>query len=289
MSSRIRIGEGVRHGAELVRTGWRQAGLVQALSAVALTLFYGLQPSPTAEQPGSPLFILAILAYAPLAIAARGALYRLSLSGPGLAGQPLGPGGLQWSPVEWRLTRLALLFGFFILLIVLALVFVSAIMLVSMGVNESSLKHMSQAQAEALFATPQGMLLFVGMATFYIFGLWVWMRLSLASPATAASREVFLFETWPLTRGNYWRLLGGWLICLLPAMFAGMLLGAAFGEAAQGAVWAVGAASAMINAFVTLPLQTGFLAYAYERLAPEGGMKRTPSAQPDYNQRDDED
>jgi len=288
MSSRIRIGEGIRHGAELVKSGWRQAGLVLALSAVAMTLFTALQPSPTADQPANPLFLLAGLAYLPLTITAQGALYRLCLSGPGLAGQALGPGGLQWGPVEWRLTRLMLLYAFFALLILLALIFVGVIALLGMGVSGSSLQHMSPAQAEAFVSTPQGALLAVGILVFYVFAIWVGVRLSLAPPATVASREVFLFETWPITRGSFWRLLGGMIICILPAMFAGAVLGAALGEAAKGAVWAVSAASAMVNAFVTLPLQTGFLAYAYDRLAPEGGMVRRDVPHRDYDQRDDE-
>jgi len=288
MSSSITIGEGIRHGAAIVRAGWRQAGLVLALNAVAATLFTALQPSPDAGQPGSPLFILAGMAYLPLAIAAQGALYRLSLTGPGLAGQAIGPGGLQWSSVEWRLVRFALLLVFLAVLLILAMIFVLAIAALGMGVSGSTLQDMTPAQAEAFLATPQGLMLFVGSLVFYALLIWTAVRLSLAGPATASSEHVLFFETWPVTKGNFWRLLAGLFLCASPAILAGALLGSIAGGAGSGAIWAVSAASAMINAFITLPLQTGYLSYAYQRLAPDGVEPRSPRVA-DNNQRDDED
>lgn len=39
-------------------------------------------------------------------------------------------------------------------------------------------------------------------------GVWVWLRLSLAGPMTFAERHFRLFESWTLTRGHVWELLG---------------------------------------------------------------------------------
>jgi hypothetical protein len=40
----------------------------------------------------------------------------------------------------------------------------------------------------------------------------VWIRLSLAGPATCAEGRVLVFQTWPLTGGQFWRLVGAYLM-----------------------------------------------------------------------------
>jgi hypothetical protein len=48
----------------------------------------------------------------------------------------------------------------------------------------------------------------LGQLAMYAVVVWVTLRLSLAGPITFTERQFRLFESWTLTRGNTWRLLG---------------------------------------------------------------------------------
>jgi glucan phosphoethanolaminetransferase (alkaline phosphatase superfamily) len=50
----------------------------------------------------------------------------------------------------------------------------------------------------------------VGIGVF----IWVAVRLSLSGPATFAERHIRVFESWILTRGVFWRLLGAYVLSL---------------------------------------------------------------------------
>ncbi len=63
--------------------------------------------------------------------------------------------------------------------------------------------------------------------------VWLGLRLSMAAPMTFADRQFRLFESWSLTRGSAWRLLGVALLSLLMVfvielIVAGVVLGAMF-------------------------------------------------------------
>ena len=63
--------------------------------------------------------------------------------------------------------------------------------------------------------------------------IWLGLRLSLAAPMTFADRQFRLFESWSLTRGSAWRLLGVALLSLLMVfaielVVAGVVLGSVF-------------------------------------------------------------
>ena len=49
---------------------------------------------------------------------------------------------------------------------------------------------------------------FLGTAGFVLAMFWLWMRTSLAGPANFATRRLGLAESWRLTRGRFWALLG---------------------------------------------------------------------------------
>ncbi len=44
---------------------------------------------------------------------------------------------------------------------------------------------------------------------------WVLFRLSLALPMTFAEKHIRIFESWRLTRGNFWRLVGVWAMSVV--------------------------------------------------------------------------
>ena len=60
-------------------------------------------------------------------------------------------------------------------------------------------------------------------------GVLVWVRLSLAGPATFVERRVVIFQSWPLTHGQFWRLLGTYLLAFAIAAVVFVLMLVVFG------------------------------------------------------------
>lgn len=85
--------------------------------------------------------------------------------------------------------------------------------------------------------------------------IWVALRLSLAAPMTFADSQFRLFESWTLTRGQGWRLLGMALLIVIFILVMEMLVGAAaFGvlAAAGGSLEAIRGPGALA-AFISRP------------------------------------
>ena len=53
--------------------------------------------------------------------------------------------------------------------------------------------------------------------------IYLWVRLSLASPLTFASRRVDLFGSWRLTRGRFWPMFGAYLVATILAIVVSLL------------------------------------------------------------------
>jgi hypothetical protein len=58
---------------------------------------------------------------------------------------------------------------------------------------------------------------------FYVGVIWVSCRLGLAGPMTFAERRLVIFESWTLTAGNGWKLVG-MMICIILAMIAAIIV-----------------------------------------------------------------
>ncbi len=85
--------------------------------------------------------------------------------------------------------------------------------------------------------------------------IWVALRLSLAAPMTFADAQFRLFESWTLTRGQGWRLLGMAVLVVIFILLMEMLVGAAaFGAvvAAGGSLEAIRGPGAL-EAFISRP------------------------------------
>jgi hypothetical protein len=263
------------------RTYWREAP--GALALVAATS--ALVGSAEYWRPGAPIMALIMAAYVAAFIVAFGAMTRLAFADehPDDPEFDLGPGGIQWGRTEWRLTRFAALVLFLSILAALMLVFVIMLIVAASGLGAAlSPGSTPEAVMEALGPGASGalaiaVLLFIGAAMF------TWIRLFLAPTATVAEKQLMVFQTWPLTRGQFWRIFAAnLLVTVPPAIVAGIVGVAAL--AAVGvpvnsdevptlsiaAALAVSVLPGLIEGFLIVPLTVGLGAYLYRGLRPSG-------------------
>jgi hypothetical protein len=202
------------------------------------------------------MLVAAILALL-VGLSAQGALYRLGVS-PNLESARalgFGPLGLQFGAAELRLLAAEVLVGLFLGVVLIALGVILAFAAGALGVAFD--------EAEGLAAhDPWRVQALAGLG---LVALWVFLqlsiRLSLYKAATVARRRVVSVGALGLSEHNFWRLLCGMVVTLLPTIALAVWRS---GTPAQGA-WA-GIASAAVVAFVQTPLSIGFLSEAYKRL-----------------------
>ena len=104
---------------------------------------------------------------------------------------------------------------------------------------------------------------FVGsVAELFSLGLviFILVRLSLAPVATFAERRIAVFESWNLTRGHFWPLLGAYILALACIALIGFLALAVFTGVAGVAVLATGGQISDLKAIFN-PDETSFSAY----------------------------
>lgn len=70
----------------------------------------------------------------------------------------------------------------------------------------------------------RALLIFASVIGVVVVSIWLVLRLSLAAPMTFAEKEFRLFESWTLTRGHSWRLLGVALLLGLIGIGIGMVM-----------------------------------------------------------------
>lgn len=95
------------------------------------------------------------------------------------------------------------------------------------------------------------------------------VRLSLAGPITFDERKIALFQSWSLTKGRFWPLLGAYLLALALAIVVGLLGLVIFTGLAAVLGGGLGAAGAAINptapdlgSLMTSPLTLAFVAFS---------------------------
>ena len=73
-----------------------------------------------------------------------------------------------------------------------------------------------------------GLLMVVAGLLFVALIIWVVVRLSLALPITVAERRIAIFDSWKLTKGHFWGLLGmailAWVLCLVVQILLSIVL-----------------------------------------------------------------
>jgi hypothetical protein len=195
---------------------------------------------------------------------AMGALYRVAVGGAAL--KDLGPGGLQWTKIEWSLIGVA------------TLLFLSAVLFCIPATALAAV-----ATVALRFGAGLGLQLAMQIGSFAFIAVmlaWVYTLLRLAAPASVAAREVKVFQTWPLTKGKALALAMSLIAAAVPltALIAGgqtVLNGLETGDFVPWPTsrWPLedaaggGAALGLISGFLVPSVIAGLFGGAYQTLA----------------------
>ncbi|ATQ42481.1 hypothetical protein [Caulobacter mirabilis] len=268
MANTVSAGEGARAGYGFIRQAWRGAPGALVLSAVAAAAylyvdFAGLGRGALAA---TLLFSVAV------GVIAQGALLRLALKLDGL-----GPAGLQWRGLETRLLGLTLLTALLFAVVVLVLIIVILCVVLGLSMAGGGRAIVDDADWIASLGAPGAIALVVISLGGAAFIMWLSLRLSLAPAATAVAGRIQLLNTFDLTKGRVWPILGAFIIVGLPifaiAFVGGALSAMGEGAAPGGAALAVAVVSGLLTAFVYTPAAIGLIAYLHGRLAPAGDAR----------------
>lgn len=211
-------------------------------------------------------------------VIAQGALYRIAFASAH-GDDPefrVGPLGFQWGKPETRLLGAHLLLFF---LSFLGLLFWVLVLIVSMGAG----MFVSGTGAPPLTSTPtpeQASHMLAAFVPIFFVALCVYVRVCLYSAATVAERKIAVFSTWPLTRGNFWPILG--LVLLLAVPVGVLNLVTAWSGIPRALTIVIELATCVLDAFLIRPMYCGLYAHLYTALRPTpeveagGGAARGP-------------
>ena len=274
--SQVSVGAALGYAWSLWRTHWREIWGVLALNALACTvLCAGLFAN-------NPLLMLAgMLGLVVTQYPVYGSIFRLAFASdhPGDERFSLAHHGLQWRRMELKMLGAgALVFLFSAALTVLlglVQVFGLGALLYAHGIPlAQALKGDDPFQA----AGAQGLQLhYISNSIMQLVLIFVWIRLSLAYPATADSDRVQVFRTWKLTRGRFWQLLIATLVLELPSALI-MVVGAGAGLALDGRPAPLSPGETFIYSLIcggwagaaAIPLAAGVQAYFYRNTKTMG-------------------
>lgn len=271
--SNVPVLQAVRAAESFRRLHWRRVAGSLALVALGSTLAAGgaLSQNLTVRAWGEGLYVLAsILAYT--------ALLRLAFidEHPNDPEFRPGPHGIQFGKPELRLLGVGALLVFVLLLAACLAFFL--VMVIVAGAGLGALTPGATPESVAAAVGPSGRAAVGGLLTALIAGLLYFsVRICLAAPATVARKRVTVFQTWPLTKGQFWPILGASILVGLPAIGAGvvvaLLTGILGGDANTplplAAALAVGAVQGVVAGFILLPLNAGLGAFLYRGLRAE--------------------
>jgi hypothetical protein len=277
--SNVPVLQAVRAAESFRRLHWRRVAGVLALASLGATMTEAGSISGQAD-----LLLWGRLLYVVCAVLAYTALLRLAFidEHPGDPEFVPGPHGFQFGRPELRLLGVGALLTFMVVLGAAMLVFLIMLVLITAGVGAVTAATTPESVMEALGPGGRAILGLLVLG-FLALMMLVSVRLSLAGPATVARKKIAVFETWSLTRGQFWRILAATILVSLPAIAAGVVLGLVlmvFGQpggpggapqmALPGALLA-GAIPGVVTGFIVLPLSVGLSAFLYRglRAAPD--------------------
>jgi hypothetical protein len=272
----VSVGASLAYGWRLWAANWRSIWGVLALTSLTMTVYMAGIYAPNQD-----LLIAGGVAQLITQPMLYGAVFRIAFADrhggdPAFAG---GHAGLQWRPMEWRILGTSLLLTLlFVLFVLLAFVLVGSVALgviVSHGGRTPPLTP--QAAMNALGADGKTVMTFVLAAALFVL-VFLYVRLSLAFAATADRGKISVLETWPLTKGQFWRILIALLVVQLPLTLVQSLIttAAADGTTIGSVPGGMAPTPALVSALVTgvvyggliAPITAGILAYYYRTLAP---------------------
>ena len=275
--AKLKIGEVVSAGFAFVRPAWAvaPAPLVLVVLAAAAAQGYAV------NNPGLSFWLLAQLAAQTLAL---GALYRSALSPdhPGDESFRIGPAGVQWGAVEWRVLGVTLI----VIALVVAFLFVVAF-LWAMGLTLLAAAHAIDVGGfqnlaseglpglQRLMAGPAGLVSAAILAPAAAILVYLAARLSLFAVQSVDTARFDIGRAWSVTRGATGAIVVAMIVIFAcevgvsaAADLAGGLIASVMG-AGQGALLGVIAGAAAASAF-SLPMTAGVAAYVY-RVQRGGG------------------
>jgi hypothetical protein len=244
----------LRSAALFLGLAWKRAWLAMLLTGAAAEQWLARRGGADAG------LWLALTALA--AVVACGALWRLGLQRSGT-----GPGGLQAGRIEFRLVAVTLLSVLFMMILAtLALFLLIAFAYAAASAGRGFVSSDIATWARAVDG--RGRVVVTVVAGVCVLALaWASARISMAAPATITRGRVQVLASWPLTRGQAWRILAANLVLVaVPAL----LIGGIFGSAASPGLVARSAAALIVTG-LWLPLAIGLMTYFYRRLEPAGG------------------
>jgi hypothetical protein len=230
--AQVRAGEAIAEGFRFVGPATRQtfgAMVLQAGVFIITALMQGEHPPPY-------MGLLVALLRLPFSIMLVGAFVRLALGGGAAEDSgAVGPGGLQWTVLEWRLLAVRLIVGVIYVALGVGLLLLIGVGLgILMGAGLVPTLTASQITVDTirgLLLGPLGVALAVlGLPALAIF-LFFALKLSMVSVVTAAEGKLAIGRAWTLSSGVFWPLFAVALVGGCVSVGAGMLGGVIGGVA----------------------------------------------------------
>jgi hypothetical protein len=264
--ARLTVGSSVSGAYAFASRAWGKTFAILVLAAVAQAAIFFAQHADIQHALALKIEAGGWLAALLTAPPAMGALYRVAVGGEAL--KDLGPGGLQWTRVEWSLIGVA------------TLLFLSAVLFCIPATALAAV-----ATVALRFGAGLGMQTAMQIGSFAFIAVmlaWVYtvLRVSLSAPASVAAREVKVFQTWPLTKGKALTLAVSLIAAAAPltALIAGGQTALNGLETGDFVPWPTsrwpledaaggGAALGLISGFLVPSVIAGLFGGAYQTLA----------------------
>jgi hypothetical protein len=284
----IPLGQAISRSFAFISVAWRNAWgamLILVWLSAVLQMIEAMKPEWTAAPLLGLIFLLAA------STVATGALYRIGLE-PDHAGDSafaLGPGGVQWGALEWRVLGANLLLGLALSVLFVVLFIIWGVGLgVSMAGHPEALQAVTNATSNedklrafgALMGGAAGVVTLVVLLPGLLAILYLAARLALFTLNAADTRSFDFGKAWTMTRGAVLALIVVSVLIYLAQILLGGLCGAvagflsAFLDPGKGGMWG-GIVGQAAGAAISAPLFAGLQLFIYHRRRGEGRIAAT--------------
>ena len=286
----VSVGAAIGASFRFLTVGWRRAWAVM----LALVWLSAVLRAIQVERPEwVAVSFLGLIALLFVTTAATGALYRTELAADhgGDAAFAVGPAGLRWGSLEWRVLGANLVVGTIVFFALVVIIVIWAIVFgVSAAGQAADLQAVQAAQSDQdkmaavirLFSGPAGVISFVVLIPLLI-GLSILAAKLALFAVTAADTGSFDFRrAWGFTRGALIALIATFGLIVLTQVAvgagSGFLVGVIAGALGQdqhgGSLWG-GVAGQAAGAAINAPLVAGLQLYVYRTRRGDPGVAQT--------------